>query len=96
LKTRKQTKRKQLHQQWVSAMNNNNNAMGQIVNLTNGISLADNPGSNNNNFMNNNPRAFNRPKPIVDPSRITPTELTVFKVSDFIFAAGSKIQTQFF
>jgi hypothetical protein len=82
--------------QFKHQLNNNNNAMGQIVNLTNGISLADNPGSNNNNFMNNNPRAFNRPKPIVDPSRITPTELTVFKVSDFIFAAGSKIQTQFF
>ena len=55
-------------------------AMNHIVNLTNGISLTDNLGSSNNHLINNSSRAFNRPKPIVDPSRITPTELTVFKV----------------
>ena len=40
---------------------------------------ATNPLLSLSNLMNN--RGANRPKPIVDPSRITPIELTCFKVN---------------
>lgn len=76
--------------QWNSIINEtdqlklqqNLTSLNQLVNLTENITLASNEKNPNTQMMmmmNINNRNFQRPKPIVDPSRITPTELTCFK-----------------
>ncbi len=69
------------------------NAINHVVNLTNAISITDTLNNNNNHLINNSARNFTRPKPIVDPSRITPTELTVFKVIFELFGRLKKLTT---
>jgi hypothetical protein len=59
-------------------MQSNLNSLNQLAHMTDGVSLSAN--GNNTNSLNTNTARNYRPKPIVDPSRITPTELTCFKV----------------
>jgi hypothetical protein len=75
--------------QWNSIINENDqfklqhnfNSLNQHVNLTKGMNLNSHnieSHTNEGNILSNNIQNF-RPKPIVDPSRITPTELICFK-----------------
>ena len=65
-------------------MQSNLTSLNQLAHMTDGVSLSAN-GNNTNSLSTNTARNY-RPKPIVDPSRITPTELTCFKVNFLVSA----------
>ena len=79
-----------LPSQWNSIINETEQQQQKLMNIKNSVSNENFNQINENNLVLNNvansannhlQRGFNRPKPIIDPSRITPTELTCFKVT---------------